>query len=331
LESIAPDPKPNTIAAFLREAKQELSGSLGTSEAMEIIKILLEKKPGVPRNQLFSSSDQALSEQDWLWLKEGVEKIIKEDFPVQYWVGEAWFGDHCFEVNPSVLIPRPETEELVAWVWETWISSEYSKTTNDKKSSFEFFGGEKNQEHPAPLHYWAIDVGTGSGCIPIQLCTHRQKTTAEKSFKMLGIDVSKEALLTAQRNAHRIFGREWADESLYWEKMDVLGTLGFNFTADLLVSNPPYIPPSEKINMENRVVGHEPHLALFTPAEDPYIFYKAIAGMGQKVLTKNGYLFFETHYNGAEAVKQLMEEAGYEEVVIRADLQGVPRMVRGKK
>lgn len=198
------------------------------------------------------------------------------------------YGEN-FTVNENVLIPRPETEELVEWI----IS--YANIKNKTLS--------------------ILDIGTGSGCIAIAL---------KKSLphcEVSALDVSKEALKLAQLNANNL------NVSIQWMEQNILDTVALENAYDIIVSNPPYIPIGEKESMQKQVVNFEPSLALFVPDEDPLIFYRTIAKMAKQSLSKNGQLFFEIHYDQGNAILTLLNELNFH-AELRQDSFGKDRMIR---
>lgn len=223
-----------------------------------------------------------------------IEARLAQNEPVQYILGEADFYGLKFNVNPSVLIPRPETEELVAWVIET--AKENSKLQT------------------------VLDIGTGSGCIPI---------TLKKEMPQLAVsalDVSNEALETALGNAKKNeveIGFLCTDilEEKNWEVLQKF---------DIIISNPPYIPLREKSLMPQQVLENEPHLALFTTDEDPLIFYKQIVYFAHYHLHDDGYLFFECNEFNVEEVEEFIFGIGFIPVDIKKDMQGKDRMIRAQ-
>lgn len=212
--------------------------------------------------------------------------------PVQYILKEAWFSGMPFYVNEYVLIPRPETEELVNWI------------TEDIKPE------QKNKQ--------ILDIGTGSGCIAVAL----KKKMPEAL--VLACDVSDEALEVAKKNATAF------QASVDFCLCDFLNTEERNRLAntDIIVSNPPYIPVNEKNSMAKQVVEFEPHVALFVEDEDPLIFYAAICAFARKNLKEGGKVYVEIHEDLEPAVKQLFSKHGFKKVDSRKDLQGKYRMIR---
>ncbi len=213
--------------------------------------------------------------------------------PVQYVLGEAWFMDMKLAVNEHVLIPRPETEELVEWM------------VNDIKKS-----GSKKVS--------LIDIGTGSGCIPIAV---KKKMPNSAVF---AVDVSGEALQVAKLN--RIQQKVPVDflqlDFLNEKEWDRLGKY------DIIVSNPPYIKESEKTEIKDNVLKYEPYLALFVPDEDALLFYKAIAKFSRKHLEAGGSVYVEINEALGEEVAEVFEQNGFSNIILKKDLQGKDRMVR---
>lgn len=213
--------------------------------------------------------------------------------PVQYVLGEAWFMDMKLAVNEHVLIPRPETEELVEWM------------VNDIKKS-----GSKKVS--------LIDIGTGSGCIPIAV-----KKTIPNSA-VFAVDVSGEALQVAKLN--RIQQKVPVD----FLQLDFLNEKEWNRLGkyDIIVSNPPYIKESEKTEIKDNVLKYEPYLALFVPDEDALLFYKAIAKFSRKHLEAGGSVYVEINEALGEEVAEVFEQNGFSNIILKKDLQGKDRLVR---
>ncbi|RTL55101.1 MAG: peptide chain release factor N(5)-glutamine methyltransferase [Sphingobacteriales bacterium] len=213
--------------------------------------------------------------------------------PVQYILKKAWFFGLPFFVNESVLIPRPETEELVAWLLQE----------------------AKNIELPTSV----LDIGCGSGCIAITIKHQRP------DFNVTGVDISEKALSVAKQNAviHQT--------NINFKTIDILNTYNWSLLDryNFIISNPPYIGWSEKKSMAKQVVEFEPHEALFVPDNDPLLFYKTIAQFSKNHLNPNGLLFLEVNENLAHETKQALQELGYT-TFLRKDLQGKNRMLQAK-
>jgi release factor glutamine methyltransferase len=210
--------------------------------------------------------------------------------PLQYITGRAWFINRWFEVNESVLIPRPETEELVHW-----ILSDFTFDTIK-----------------------VLDIGTGSGIIPISLKSKRNL------WEIHGCDVSLNALNVAQGNDENLL--------IHWYLEDILQPIKqFDPKLDLIVSNPPYVLERDKDQMIKQVLDYEPHIALFVPNEDPLLFYKAIIDLAEFNLKTGGHIYFEMHETLGEQLNALMIQHGFTAVEIRKDLQHKERMIKAVK
>ena len=228
--------------------------------------------------------------------------------PIQYITGEAWFYGLQFEVNENTLIPRPETEELVEWIIESWKLEVGSwKSENQKRIN-------------------VLDIGTGTGCIPITLKTNLPQAN------VFAIDVSEMALEVARRNAELNKVEVNFIQANILEVEDVskiqtsISQLPTNF--DIIVSNPPYVRNLEKQEIKKNVLDYEPHLALFVEDTDALLFYRKIAQLSIKNLSPNGLLFFEINqYLGKETV-ELLENLGFKNIELKKDMFGNDRMIR---
>lgn len=212
--------------------------------------------------------------------------------PIQYILGFAWFFNQKFFVNESVLIPRPETEELVALILE--------------------------QNPQADLT--VLDIGTGSGCIPISLKKHLKGQT-----QVFAIDISEGSLAVANQNSDQL------NCPVDFRKVDILEAdvevISKDQQFDIIVSNPPYITPSEKLEMHQNVLDFEPSLALFITEDQPLIFYEAISEYAFQHLVHGGKLYFEINQAYGKEVINLLQERGYQQVELKKDLSGLDRMV----
>ena len=211
--------------------------------------------------------------------------------PIQYVTNQAFFLNNDFYVNDSVLIPRPETEELVKWVLDD--INEYKITSPH-----------------------LMDIGTGSGCIAISLAK------ANREIKLTAIDLSKEALIIAKKNAskHKV--------KIDFVQEDIQSLSHINRTFDIIVSNPPYIHPDEKKDILPNVLNHEPHMAVFTPNNDPIYFYRLIINFASKVLKSLGGLYLEINPKFLELLKSNFSSRNFSEVEVRNDIFGKPRMLK---
>jgi release factor glutamine methyltransferase len=268
--------------------KQKLASKIDAVELSSLIGMLIEAVTGWNRMQQIVNVNTAFTKEQQTQIELYAEQLILGK-PIQYILGKAWFMGNELMVNEHVLIPRPETEELVEWI----IS--YASIMNKPLS--------------------IIDIGTGSGCIPIAL------KLALPLCSLTGLDISKEALAVAEINANN------AKASIEWIEQDILNTAALDHTYDIIVSNPPYIPIREKANMQEQVVSFEPSIALFVSNEAPLIYYKAIAKMAKQNLSTNGQLFFEIHYDQGKAILALLDELNFH-AELRQDSYGKNRMIR---
>ena len=217
---------------------------------------------------------------------------LKKHKPIQYILGDTEFYGLVFKVSPSVLIPRPETEELVDWI---------IKDSKEKQNIS------------------ILDIGTGSGCIAV--------TLAKKlpNAKLFALDVSAEALKLATINA------ETNEVEVEFIEADILDWDFGDLKFDIIVSNPPYVRELEKEAMSANVLNHEPHLALFVKDDDALLFYRTITDVANKILKPKGQLFFEINENLGEDTKQLLVDAGYENIELKQDVFDKNRMLKAIK
>ena len=273
---------------------QQLTPVFDEGEAESFFYLILEEKHQLKRIDLALQPDLVLSENEinnWNILLEQ----LKKEIPVQYLLGKTSFYGLDFEVNPNVLIPRQETEELVQWIIES--SNEKAKSQKLK----------------------IVDIGTGSGCIAISIA----KNIAHS--KVFAIDVSENALATAQKNA------EINNVKVTFLNKNILETSDLEQQFDIIVSNPPYVRNLEKQEIKKNVLENEPHLALFVDDNDALIFYKKIAELALLNLSENGALYFEINqYLGKEMI-ELLEKMNFKNVELRKDIYGNDRMIKGTK
>ena len=271
---------------------KELAKVYDNDELRNIIELVIEHITKMPRTEQVKNKVPYLTCTQLENLDEITERLKKNE-PVQYVLGEAWFAGMKFKVNKNVLIPRPETEELVDWIVK---ESQKSKVRSQN----------------------IIDIGTGSGCIPI---------TAKKKLpeaNVAAMEVCSEALFTATENAIELNAEvdfhllDFLDE----EKWKELGHY------DIIVSNPPYVKQSEINAMHERVKEFEPNLALFVPDNDALLFYKKLSGFSRDHLKPGGSLFVEINEALGEHVVNLFRSAGFANIELRKDMQRKDRMVR---
>ena len=220
---------------------------------------------------------------------------LQKQIPVQYILGITSFYGLDFMVNENVLIPRPETEELVEWIVQN----------------------SKEEIRNAKLKI--LDIGTGSGCIAISLAKNISNA------QVFAIDISHKALATAKKNA------EINEANITFIEKNILETVDLEQQFDIIVSNPPYVRNLEKVEINKNVLQYEPHLALFVEDDDALIFYRKIAQLAQINLSQNGQLYFEINqYLGKEMI-HLLEEMNFKNVELKKDIYGNDRMIFGRK
>lgn len=279
----------------IRALEDRLTPLYDSDEARSIARTVVGWVAGISRSALvadpeapFTSADGDAAENDL----ETAARRLETGEPLQYLLGEAEFFGRSFHVDRSVLIPRPETEELVDWI----IRTEREKIR-------------------------LLDIGTGSGCIAVTLSLELPEA------EVYAADLSEQALKTAAENTRRLGAR------VVFRRADALKDLRSPFPEpfDVLVSNPPYVPESDRAGMHPNVRDHEPAMALFVPDDDRIRFYRAIARAGQQMLRPGGRLYFEIYEHAAEEVIRMLDEEHYTQTALRRDLFGKPRMICSQK
>jgi len=276
----------NLVSTFLDYLEQELSAMYEERERQQTIQWLFHDLKNWNRADLVMNKSARLSESEILTLHFNLKKL-KQGEPIQYVVGEVDFFGLQLRVNPSVLIPRPETEELVKLII----------TENNLPGTS------------------ILDIGTGSGCIAIALKKLRPQ------WKVSALDVSVNTLNTAEQNARL------NEVMIQFEKCDILHSYPLHGPFDIIVSNPPYVLDSDKSEMADQVLNHEPHQALFVPDADPLLFYRRILEIMPEVLKPEGKIYFEIHESKGNAMKQLVENFPVKNIHLHQDMQGKDRML----
>ena len=281
-----------TVHLLFKFLNNKLASIYDEGESMNISEWVFEYYTGYTKGNRLINKNKDLTIGQEQQINAALKRLLNHE-PVQYILNESWFYKEKYFVDQNVLIPRPETEELVEWVLKT--------------------NGRKNGK--------ILDIGTGSGCIAISLKKYLPNSSVE------AIDVSEGALHVAKRNA----GFLNADVNLH--RVDFLDENNWKQLGqyDLIISNPPYIPISEKEKLSRNVSDHEPGTALFVENSDPFIFYKKIADFCSGHLTEGGKVFVEVHENGADEVRRLFEEGRLKEVTIRKDIYERDRMISAVK
>ena len=276
---------------IISRIKLELNGFYSASELGIIARQLVAKVTGLSHTDILINKSINLTDKQ-IQLFENFFERLKKFEPIQYIVGETEFFGMRFFVNNNVLIPRPETEELIEW-----ILSRYDKNREIK----------------------ILDIGTGSGCIAIAL-----KKFLPNS-QVFALDISENALKTAKQNA------EQNGVKIEFLHKDILSDFIDETQWDIIVSNPPYIPENEKDNISSNVLDYEPHLALFVPENSPLLFYERIIDFTKKHSSAYGEIYFEIHYDKARDIEDLLLRNSFVEVEVKKDLSGNERMIRAKQ
>ncbi len=302
---------------------QELSSIYDVGESESFFYLILEEKQKLKRIDLALNPDLTFSNEEIEYWNSILEQLKKE-IPIQYLLGKTSFYGCEFEVNSNVLIPRPETEELVDWI----IQSQKLEIRSGKLE----VGSQKLKAGSQKINI--LDIGTGSGCIAISLAKNIPNA------QVFAIDVSEKALATAQKNA------VMNEVEVHFIKADILNTDDLKkFSTshrrpepvegslptyfDIIVSNPPYVREMEKQEIKKNVLDNEPHLALFVDDNDALIFYRKIAELSTKNLSPNGQLFFEINQYLGKEMMELLEKMGFKNIELRQDIYGNDRMIRG--
>jgi release factor glutamine methyltransferase len=272
----------------IKYIQSELQGLYPDTEIKSFSHLIIEKVTGFSRLDIVLNKNTQFSVEQQQEIESFIKKL-KNFVPIQYILGETEFYGLMFSVDESVLIPRPETEELVDWV----------RTENNQSNELNI-----------------LDIGTGSGCIAICL-KHEFPNANVEAF-----DISDEALKTARINAAR------NNLVVDYTKVDILNSPDFDRKWDIIVSNPPYVLESEKSEILPNVLENEPHLALFVPDTDPLLFYRKIASFAQNNLTSNGKLYFEINRQFGKQTLEMLAEHGFRNIELRKDISGNDRMIR---
>ncbi len=291
-----------TINEAYQHLLDELFSVYERDEAETIARFVFEDVFSLKPSAVVMDADKIFQEENILKLKDCISRL-KNHEPVQYVTEKAFFYGNEFDVTPSVLIPRPETEELVEWVIQTnnsW-QLEVGSLQIDKKQKI-------------------LDIGTGSGCIAISLKENIP------SAEVYAIDISVTALEIAKLNS------EILKQKIHFAHADILNLenpLGKQF--DIIVSNPPYITESESSTLDKNVIAFEPHVALFAIGSDPLIFYKKIIEFSKLYLIAGGKLYFEVNQQYGNEVLKLLQQNGFTNTELRKDINENDRMVAGVK
>ena len=273
---------------IVHEIRDALRGYYPDAEALSLAKMILVEVFGFSTLELYGGKDKEISGNCLHELHEMLSRLKKNE-PIQYITGVEHFCGMTFEVDRNVLIPRPETCELVEWIVQDWSRKEACRI---------------------------LDIGTGSGCIAISLAKQIEGAKVE------AWDISEGALQVARRNCVR------NDAEVLLNRKDVLAALPEGMFYDVIVSNPPYICEKEKVDMDANVLDWEPEGALFVPDADPLLFYRKIAELGVSMLAEGGSLYFEINRAYGEQTVDMLVSLGYGNIELRKDSWGNDRMIK---
>lgn len=282
-----------TLKDLQNKTIDDLEGFFSKNEAKYIIDLMIGKFLKVKKIQLVLLAKKPVENSLEKYLKTVVERLKNKE-PFQYILEEEEFYGYTFKVNENVLIPRPETEELVEWLIESY--------------------KDKNQV----LNL--LDIGTGSGCIPIVLQKKLQNALVS------ACDISEKAIELAKENSLIL------NAKVNFFKLDILNKKDWESqdSYDFIISNPPYIPNEEKKLMSENVLNFEPGLALFVEDEEPLIFYEKIIQFSLMKLKKNGFLFFECNEYNAQEVVAVLKKYAFSFIELRKDISGKDRMIKAQ-
>ncbi|MFL5739366.1 MAG: peptide chain release factor N(5)-glutamine methyltransferase [Flavisolibacter sp.] len=291
-----------------QKIKEQLKNIYEAQEAENIADLASEYITSLCKNERRANKEILLTPEQLSIMNKTLQQLLSHE-PIQYVMNKCWFFGMELFIDHSVLIPRPETEELVSWVID-----------DVKKKGYNVFNaGSMKADVTSQLKI--IDVGTGSGCIALALKKNMPRA------EVWGCDISEEALNIARRNGSSLNIR--------------VDFQGVNFldhaqqkhlpSVDIVVSNPPYVPLRDKDQMAANVLNFEPHTALFVSDEDPPQFYRALANFGKHRLHKEGTMYMEIHEGLGHEVVELFQTEGYNGVELRKDMQGKDRMVKAER
>lgn len=272
---------------LIKQLRDELSNLYPHGEREALINIIALDLLKIGSTSYYLRDDITLTPNQQEKLSNAIERLKRAE-PIQYILGETQFCELTFKVNPSVLIPRPETGELIQWIVEE---------NRDKENKI-------------------LDIGTGSGCIAISLAKKMPQSA------VTAWDISPQAIDTAKEN------NKINATNVTFVKQDIFTATGEERKYNIIVSNPPYIKEEEKKDMQRNVLDWEPSLALFVPDNDPLLFYREIAQKGQTILTKGGKLYFEINREHGKDICNMLAQYGYSEIELRKDYADNDRMIK---
>jgi len=287
------------VKLFFDKLLTELLPFYPSREAQNLLFLLLEKKFQLTRSQ-WIINERIFSEEDYQLILPDLKRLQNHE-PIQYILGETYFYDRKFYTTSDVLIPRPETEELIRYILAQ-INLNYQK---NKK-------------------LYILDIGTGSGCIPVTL--FHELTHKKIDCEIYALDISALALKIAQKNAQEL------KANIQFYALDILkNNLEQLPDFDIIISNPPYVRELEKAKMQANVLNHEPAMALFVPNDNPLLFYERITKLASQKLKQKGKLYFEINEACGKETQEILEKYYFNNIHIQEDLHGKDRFVWGQK
>jgi len=282
-----------SVSYYVQFMHKKLKSLYPYSEIRQFSRLIFHNLLKFTPTDILTKGDTVLTSAQSSYIEKCIKRLQKNE-PVQYILGQTEFLGLTISVNENVLIPRPETEELVVWL------SEYIHSQ----------------------HKFVLDIGTGSGCIALAIKSKNPPVSVE------AWDISEKALETVRTNS------DLNDLAIKTKRVDILDFLPedeYKNKFDIIVSNPPYVRKSEKALMQPNVLEYEPGIALFVDDDDPLVFYKKIAYVSKDMLKRGGMLFFEINEAFGNDIKMLLEEFNYTDIEIRKDLNGKERMAKAVK
>ncbi len=285
------------LTTYRTQFVNSLSAVVDEAEALSFFYLVVEQVHQLKRIDLALEPTYTITEAQWQQWESIRLRLLKQE-PIQYILGSTSFYGLPFTVNPAVLIPRPETEELVEWILKSFALNRQPITDNRQQ---------------------LLDIGTGSGCIAIALAKNLPEA------QVSALDVSAKALEIARLNAQH------NGVQINFICQNILETTKLDQQFEVIVSNPPYVRELEKHEILFNVLEHEPHLALFVADEDPLLFYRKIGELAIDSLTPTGSLFVEINQYLGEATLQLFRQIGFTQVELKKDLYGNDRMIRARR
>ena len=311
---------------LIQYIQHKLNGFFSPPEISALTRLIFSEVCQLSLADIVSDKTIIVSDLQQQQIETIIHRLQKNE-PIQYIIGATEFYGLPFCVTPDVLIPRPETEELVEWILEEIGNADDADNADFRGKLFSQYTDiqkQKIRKNPCYPHHLRfkisiLDIGTGSGCIPITLAKKRPDAHVS------AWDISEKAIAVAVENARQ------NNVNVQFMQQDVFAPFSLDTAYDIIVSNPPYVLDSEKEKMCKNVLNFEPYIALFVPNDNPLLFYDCIADIALKLLTPNGKLYFEINRDKGDAVSTLLQQKGFTAIELRRDISGNNRMIRAQK